>query len=119
MHLMIEGWGAEEHLLMDADYISEYMRTITELTEMTMIDGPHVYDVPTGIVGIAVWAESHISFHYVKQTNQALIDLFSCKEFDTDQALYATISWFGFQSTKTQTLERGLEYVESGMAGNQ
>ena len=114
MHLLIEACGGVRELMADKGYVRQYMLDITKITGMTLIDGPHVHDSPNGIVGMAIWAESHISYHYVADSGVALIDLFSCKPFDTNEALQATISMFKFQQSKVQTIERGLEYLPNG-----
>ena len=111
MHLMLECLGGNEHVLLDVSAIESYLRMITDVADMSLIDGPHVHEVPTGVVAIAIWAESHASFHYVTETQQALIDLFSCKPFDVIEAEQATIAYFSFQQTKSQVIERGLEYL--------
>ena len=44
------------------------------------------------------------------------IDVFSCKDFDTDLALQELKARFGIESARSWTLERGLEYADPDIA---
>ena len=89
---------------------------------MTRISEPNVlrYEAPkhedSGVSGFVIIAESHISVHTFPERNYINIDLFSCRDFDTEKALQEIKSDFELGQTKSWTLERGLEYSEPEVA---
>jgi S-adenosylmethionine decarboxylase len=86
---------------------------------MTKIAPPYVFRYlgvkpeDWGITGIVLIAESHISIHTFPDRDYICIDIFSCKEFDTLNALEEIKQWFGLNEVKSYTLERGLEFLDS------
>jgi len=75
-HLLIEFWGAKN--LNDVPIIEAALRRGSEVAGATVID-IHVHKFsPTGVTGIAVLAESHISIHTWPKRGLAAIDIFMC-----------------------------------------
>ena len=89
---------------------------------MTKITTPHVYiyegqkPEDVGVSGFVLIAESHISVHTFPARQYINIDVFSCKDFDTDLALQELKDRFGIESARSWTLERGLEYADPDIA---
>ncbi len=86
------------------------MNRITEPKVLEYI-GPNAED--SGISGFVIIAESHISVHTFPHREYVNIDIFSCKSFDSDQALADARDLFQLEEVKTWLLERGLEWADS------
>jgi len=63
-----------------------------------------------GISGFVLIAESHISIHTFPDKNYLSLDIFSCKEFDSDHAISHVNNLFGVQKSEVKLLDRGLEF---------
>ena len=79
---------------------------------MTKITPPAVYTYhgPTpedwGVSGFVIIAESHISVHTFPDRGYVNIDVFSCKEFDTDDAMAQVGEFFTMAEVRNWVLER-------------
>ena len=80
---------------------------------MIKITQPHVFryeaNVPedSGITGVTIIAESHISLHTYPIKEYAFVDLFSCKPFDIEMAKDYIIQTFQSNSPKCYIQTRG------------
>ena len=83
---------------------------------MNKISTPHVttYHGPKkddlGISGFVLIAESHISVHTFPERAYINIDVFSCKDFDNEQALAKIRDIFSLEQVKLWVIGRGLDY---------
>jgi S-adenosylmethionine decarboxylase len=83
---------------------------------MTPITQPYVFPysglVPSdkGITGIVIIAESHLSIHSFEEKGYSFIDIFSCKDFDTEKAIQITLEMFKPESYEINTVKRGLDF---------
>ncbi|MBI4311758.1 MAG: S-adenosylmethionine decarboxylase [Chloroflexi bacterium] len=122
MHLVIDGYGADQALLESADAIYQFLDAYPVAIGMTKITPPHVYiyagqnPQDVGVSGFVIIAESHISIHTFPKRQYVNIDVFSCKDFDTARALEELKGKFGIQQVRSWTLERGLEYSDPAVA---
>lgn len=93
MHLIIDGYSSNQRLLQDEVFLRKMLDSIPSLIGMTKITEPFVFRYvgdkleDWGISGFVFIAESHISFHTFVERSYINIDVFSCRDFDTDQAL--------------------------------
>src|SRR5688572_26192810 len=76
---------------------------------------PYVGDKPEdwGVSGFVLIAESHIAIHTFPDRGYVWVDVFSCKEFETEGATDIIVDAFGLTSITEHVLERGLEYPHS------
>ena len=122
MHLVIDGYGADSGMLEDTEAIHRFLDEYPDAIGMTKITPPHVYayvgQTPedVGVSGFVLIAESHISIHTFPKRNYVNIDVFSCKEFDTQKALDDIRGRFSLKQVRSWTLERGLEYSDPAVA---
>jgi len=118
-HLMVDGYGCNPVLLEDLDHIYRFLDTAPGLIAMTKIMPPYVFrytgKVPEdwGLSGFVLIAESHISVHTFPEKQYLSLDIFSCKDFDTDKALEFSKRFFGIDHTEVKVLSRGLEFPRS------
>jgi len=124
-HLILEAYGCPRHLLADLGLVSQTLEAYPEQLDMTKIMPPYVFryqgTVPDdwGVSGIVLIAESHISIHTFPDKQFVTLDIFSCREFDVDDAVAYFSSMFKPESVDKQLLMRGREFPRSiGKAGN-
>lgn len=116
MHLVIDGFGADESKLQDLALVFDLLDNYPSAIGMTKIMPPYVFRYTGvkpedwGVSGVVLIAESHISIHTFPDKNYINIDVFSCKAFDAELAVQFMKDKFGITSANTQVLERGLEY---------
>jgi S-adenosylmethionine decarboxylase len=122
MHLVVDGYGADEAMLEDTDAIYRFLDEFPDAIGMTKITPPHVYQYvgqkpeDVGVSGFVLIAESHISVHTFPKRRYVNIDVFSCKEFDGEQALQQLRDKFSLDTVRSWTLDRGLEFSDPAVA---
>ncbi|MBA7467245.1 MAG: adenosylmethionine decarboxylase [Dehalococcoidia bacterium] len=116
MHLLIDGFGANRKTLESEDLIYELLDHYPSQIGMTKVEPPRVHKYigskpeDWGISGFVLIAESHISIHTFPERRYVNIDIFSCKDFDSEQAIRELKDRFEFTEIKSYLLNRGLEY---------
>ena len=63
-----------------------------------------------GISGFVMIAESHISIHTFPDQDYVFMDIFSCRNFDTDQAIKYLVGAFEAKKYDKHVLKRGLDF---------
>ncbi|MBI4337631.1 MAG: S-adenosylmethionine decarboxylase [Chloroflexi bacterium] len=122
MHLVIDGYGADASKLQDPELVRQFLDQFPDAIGMTKITQPSVilYHGPQpqdwGVSGFVIIAESHISVHTFPGRCFIQVDIFSCKEFATGEALGRVEQFFGLQVVNTWLLERGLEHYSPEQA---
>jgi len=115
MHLIIDGYGGDAQKMQDLNLIYELLDSYPAAIGMTKIAPPYVFRYTGvnpehwGITGFVLIAESHISIHTFPERGYVNIDVFSCKEFDAEQAIEDLKSRLGLGEIKTYLLDRGLD----------
>jgi S-adenosylmethionine decarboxylase len=123
MHLIIDGYSDNPKILQDEDYLRNWLESYPSKINMTRISPPHVlkYVGPKledwGISGFVFIAESHISVHTFVELNYVNIDVFSCKDFDTDKAIQDFQQGFHLVKSRTCLIDREWPLTEPSMAG--
>lgn len=116
MHLMLDGYGCDRERLEDISLIYNFLSEYPAQIGMTKIMPPYVfrYDAENpqdwGISGFVLIAESHISIHTFPEKNYLSLDIFSCKNFDSEQAISYVSNLFATQKSEVKLLDRGLEF---------
>lgn len=122
MHLIIDGYGGNSERMQDLALLYELLDRYPSTIGMTKIAPPYVFKYTGskpedwGITGFVLIAESHISIHTFPERDYICIDIFSCKDFDAQQALSELQDWFGLTDVRSCVLERGLEYCDHKQA---
>ncbi len=116
MHLIIDGYGANRKMLESEDMIYDLLDRYPSQIGMTKVAPPQVYKYvgskpeDWGISGFVLIAESHISIHTFPDRCYVNIDIFSCKDFDSEYAIQELKAIFEFDEIQKYLLNRGLEY---------
>ena len=84
-HLIVDLWGAEK--LDDIAHIEETLKEAVEVAGATLLH-IHLHRFsPTGVSGVAVLAESHISIHTWPEKGYAALDIFMCGDAVPSRAI--------------------------------
>jgi S-adenosylmethionine decarboxylase len=125
VHLMVDGYGCDRLALEDMSLIYNFLDNYPTQMNMTKIMPPYVFRynglVPEdwGVSGFVLIAESHISIHTFPEKQYLSIDMFSCKPFDTQEAVQTLKNYFDIQKYEMQVLDRGQEFPNSIRASAQ
>jgi len=109
-------------MLESEDLIYDLLDHYPSQIGMTKVAPPQVFKYmgskseDWGISGFVLIAESHISIHTFPERYYVNIDIFSCKDFDSEQATRELKDRFEFAELQTHLLNRGLEYSHVEMA---
>lgn len=124
-HLMLDLYGCPKEKLADIDFVFNVLDTFPDKIKMTKIMPPYVFKYhgkvaeDWGVSGVVLIAESHISIHTFPDKEYAFIDIFSCKEFDTDYARAELLDLFSATHHEVAILNRGVEFPKHiGRAAN-
>lgn len=115
-HLTLDLNKCNVDKLSDYRFIFNLLNELPEKIGMTKITQPYVFPynglVPedSGITGIVIIAESHISIHTFEQKSYVFIDLFSCKDFDVEFAKNYFINAFESKDAEINIIQRGIRF---------
>jgi S-adenosylmethionine decarboxylase len=118
-HLMLDCYGCPREKLADMDLIFNTLDTFPAKIKMNKIMPPYVFKYvgkfpeDWGISGVVLIAESHISIHTFPDKEHAFIDIFSCKDFDTDYARKELLNLFEATHHEVILLSRGVEFPKN------
>lgn len=116
-HLMIDGYFCDKNRISDLNLIYNFLDSVPQAIGMTKIMPPYVFAYnaknkeDSGISGICLIAESHISGHFFEFKEYLSIDIFSCKPFDSNIAINFVKKTFDIKGKiEINQLQRGLEF---------
>lgn len=115
-HLTLDGYGAPPERLSNLDLVYEFLEQCPDRIRMTKIMPPYVFKYfgkkpeDWGVSGFVLIAESHISVHTFPERGYLSLDIFSCKDFDYQQAVTYAAKLFGVNRHEHHLLDRGLEF---------
>jgi len=119
MHLIIDGYSNDKRIIRDEDFLRNWLEAYPAQIGMTRISPPYVlrYVGPVlddwGISGFVFIAESHIGVHTFVERNYVNIDIFSCKDFDTEKAIRDFQEGFQLVKLRTCLIDREWPQTES------
>lgn len=110
-HLAIDLFDCPPSRLSDEKSVEQFLTHFSKQMGMKMLTRPVVKRVKLahdeGLSGFVVIAESHISVHTFPRIHSCNVDLFSCKDFDSQKASADVAKWFKARVVKIHSLERG------------
>jgi S-adenosylmethionine decarboxylase len=125
MHLIIDGYSSNQEILRDEVFLRTWLEDYPARIGMTRISPPYVirYVGPVledwGISGLVFIAESHIGIHTFVEQNYVNIDVFSCKDFDTDRAIEDFREGFQLSRLRTCLIDREWPKPETAIVNPQ
>lgn len=107
-HYIYQAKVGRNDLGKDAESIlKEFLYNLVEEIDMEVLIDPSLKfsdnDAWTGLIGIIT---SHISFHYWTKENYLQLDIYSCKEFDTQKTQDFLSKFWNSSDEKTLFIER-------------
>jgi len=125
MHLIIDGYSSDRKTLRDEEFLRQWLEDYPARIGMTRISPPYVlrYIGPVledwGISGFVFLAESHIGIHTFVEQDYINIDVFSCKDFDTEKAIEDFREGFRLTKLRTCLIDRAWVGADTEMANPQ
>lgn len=125
MHLIIDGYSGNQEIIRDQDFLRKWLEDFPARIGMTRISPPYVlrYIGPVledwGISGFVFIAESHIGIHTFVERNYINIDIFSCKDFDSQKAIKDFRERFQLIKLRTCLIDREWPEAEPAMTNPQ
>lgn len=92
----------------DSESIREFLEGLVKILNMSILEGPIMAEgVPEdpGVSGVVIIDFSHISIHTFTKYKEALIDVFSCREFNRDIVLDYCMNFFGTTKENSRVKE--------------
>ena len=117
--MTVEAYGCPREGTEDMSGICQFLDNMPEKLEMTKIMPPYVFKyvgvIPEdwGISGVVLIAESHIAIHSFPDKGFITLDIFSCKEFDIQNALKVFVDQFNPTRVEDRLVMRGREFPKS------
>jgi S-adenosylmethionine decarboxylase len=115
-HLIIDAFKCDTVKLADPRAIERVLYDFPAAIGMTRIGGPYIFEYQSpdpaysGVSGLVVIAESHISIHTFPELDYFAMDLFSCKNFDHEAAIGYIREALGVTDMDRVLLQRGLSF---------
>ena len=104
-HLIIDLHGAKR--LNDIDHIEATLRRCVDASSATLLHIHLHHFQPSGVSGVAVLAESHISIHTWPEAGYAALDVFMCGSADPDKCVPVLKEAFSATRVGVNELLRG------------
>ena len=115
--LVLDGYEANLKRLSNLQFVYGFLDKLPEVIGMHKITPPYVfyYDggaktEDAGITGFVIIAESHISIHTYPHKKFLTVDVYSCKEFDTEKAAQLIVDTFEVGNFNKRVIRRGKEF---------
>jgi len=105
VHLIVDLHGAER--LDDIDYIEATLRRCVAAARATLLHIHLHHFQPSGVSGVAVLAESHISIHTWPEAGYAALDVFMCGSANPDACIPVLREAFSAKRVGVNELLRG------------
>jgi S-adenosylmethionine decarboxylase len=107
VHLIVDLHGAKR--LNDIDHIEATLRRCVEAARATLLHIHLHHFQPSGVSGVAVLAESHISIHTWPEAGYAALDIFMCGSAEPDNCIPVLREAFEAKRVNVNEILRGQE----------
>lgn len=96
-HVIIDLDYCQKERMIDVLGIEVFLKNIVVAIKMNILKGPVVAEgvpINPGLSAFVIIDTSHCSIHTSSQYNETMIDIFSCKEFDINEAMRMAKKYF-------------------------
>lgn len=96
-HVLIDVSGVDNAILNDEEGLSGFLKKLPGMIGMSVLKGPEIaVGIPEnpGLSGFVIIDYSHISIHTFTNSNEALVDIFSCKPYNQEVTTNAVLDYF-------------------------
>ncbi len=109
-HYVVEAAGCDEELLQNADKIRQIFLEAAKIGNMEVKASYFFKFSPTGVSGMVIVAESHISIHTWPEKRYAAIDVYTCGETaDPEKAVDYILDAIKAEYAHVSEIKRGIE----------
>jgi len=109
-HYVVEASGCDPKILSDANKIREIFLRAAEIGNMEVKASYFFKFSPTGVSGMVIVAESHVSIHTWPEKGYAAIDVYTCGEnADPEKAVDYILDAIGAEYAHVSEVKRGIE----------
>ncbi|MEN8136063.1 MAG: adenosylmethionine decarboxylase [Thermodesulfobacteriota bacterium] len=106
-HVLLDFWGAKGPT--DQLFIEAALKKAAEACGATVLAVKlHAFGENSGITGVALLAESHISIHTWPEADYMALDIFMCGSCDADEAIEPLREIFHPEKVTIKKIQRGL-----------
>ncbi|MGR3218992.1 MAG: adenosylmethionine decarboxylase [Candidatus Anammoxibacter sp.] len=107
-HFIVEMWGCDTKMINDPERVMDILHRAASDARATVIKSIFHRFSPTGVTGVAILAESHISIHTWPDEGYVAADIFTCGT-NTDPALgvQSLIDGFKPENSSSREFQRG------------
>lgn len=119
-HLIFDAYGCDYDSLNSIDTTVKVLNKLVEIAGMHKLMEPYVVNAspntavggkdPGGNSGFVIIQESHISIHTFAKRGFVTIDIYSCKEFETQEIIKYLKEEYNPKDVDLLKLDRGLKY---------
>ncbi len=113
VHIIADLYGVDAGLISSADTISPIMESAIKEGNLTEISSQYYQFRPMGASGIALLAESHLSFHTCPEHGLVTLDIYTCGDrSNADRAFNYILNVLQPTSIDYRKVERGSKVEE-------
>ena len=109
-HLIVDAGGCDPAALRSKETIRAFSKELVDKIGMVAYGEPRIVMFGTGLQKgytlVQLIETSNISAHFVEETNDIYLDVFSCKPFRTEAAIAVFKEFFHPARLSTRTLKR-------------
>ncbi len=96
-HILIDVSGVSKEILSNLQGLEKFLTDLPGIIGMHVLKGPVIAEgIPEnpGLSGFVIIDYSHISIHTFTNSDEALVDIFSCKSYEQEVAKKAVLDYF-------------------------
>lgn len=109
-HLVINGAGCNPEAIKDYDNIYNFTKELVEKIDMVAYGEPHIvkfgHGDKAGYTLVQLIETSNICAHFVDETNEVYLDVFSCKLFEPEIVIDLVRQYFGVTAFEMNYFDR-------------
>jgi S-adenosylmethionine/arginine decarboxylase-like enzyme len=109
-HLIIDAADCDADAIRSKETIAKFSKKLVSDIDMVAFGPPRIVHFGTGLQAgytlVQLIETSNITAHFAEDTNDAYIDVFSCKTFNPKDALAVVKACFNPKSMKTRFIKR-------------
>ena len=114
-HLLVEYTGCDPNVLDNLAVIEALMRDAAVAAHTTVVASVFKPFEPTGVTGVVVVEESHLSIHTWPEHGYAAVDFFTCGDANPEMAHEVLAVGLRARSAEIMRVERGTGVVGEGL----
>jgi S-adenosylmethionine decarboxylase len=109
-HYIVEASGCDPKIISDVGKVQQILVKAAEIAGATVWSVSFSKFPPSGVSGVVVISESHISTHTWPEFGYGALDFYSCGDFvDPEKGLIYAVESFGASSSHITEITRGID----------